>query len=65
MTTTTQADRDVVLEISGATRWYPDGDLIIRAVDALDLTVAVVGDTSDAALSHARELLGRAQVALH
>lgn len=41
MTTTTQADRDVVLEISGATRWHPDGDLIIRAVDGVDLTVAV------------------------
>ncbi|WP_255499440.1 MULTISPECIES: ABC transporter ATP-binding protein [Aeromicrobium] len=39
--TMTQADRDVVLEIRGATRWYPDGDLTIRAVDGIDLTVSV------------------------
>ena len=41
MTTTQQSDPDVVLEIRGATRWYPDGDHVIRAVDGVDLTVSV------------------------
>lgn len=35
------AKADVVLRIVGATRCYPDGDLKIRAVDGVDLTVSV------------------------
>lgn len=38
---TGQAKTDVVLEVTGAVRCYPDGDLTIRAVDSVDLTVSV------------------------
>lgn len=39
--TASKATPDVVLEVTGATRCYPDGDLTIRAVDGVDLTVSV------------------------
>jgi putative ABC transport system ATP-binding protein len=37
----TSGTTDVVLDVAGAVRCYPDGDLTIRAVDGVDLTVSV------------------------